>query len=79
MGRYGYGSFGGHWMGWIGPAFMGLVWIAIIVGMVFFIIHIVRENRGRRGGDAALQILRERYARGEISKEEFQEKMRELR
>jgi len=67
------------WLGWIGPAFMGLLWVAIIVGIVFLIIGVVRDRRGRRSGDKALDILRERYARGEIAKEEFQDKMRELR
>jgi putative membrane protein len=38
---------------------------------------LVRQGRGSEP-DAALDILRQRYARGEISKEEFEAKKRDL-
>jgi putative membrane protein len=53
--------------------FSGLV----IVGIVLGIRWLVRQGRGSEP-DAALDILRQRYARGEISKEEFEAKKRDL-
>ncbi len=57
-----------------------------IVGIFFLIIVVVLILAGinRRTGtehyrrDNAMEILRERYARGEISKEEFEERKKDL-
>ena len=35
-------------------------------------------NRRRRAADVALDVLRERYARGEITREKFENKRRDL-
>jgi len=35
-------------------------------------------NRRRRAADVALDVLRERYARGEITREKFENKHRDL-
>ncbi len=56
--------------GWI----FGLVFIVLIVWMVVRITS-SRNYYGKRPGDtkATLDILKERYARGEITKKEFEE------
>ncbi len=72
-GRMGYG------MGWLGMVFMGLFWIVVVVGIALLVVFLARSgNRPRTGEDSALGILRERYARGEIGKEEFEAKKRDL-
>jgi len=72
-------------MPWFMFVIMAIFWIAVIVGMVFLIKRLMASNRLGEGGagsdrreDSACQILRERYARGEIDKEEFDEKKRHL-
>ena len=53
-------------------------WGAVIVGMVLAIRWLVSQGRETHRADAAVDILRQRYARGEINKEEFEAKRRDL-
>jgi putative membrane protein len=68
------------WGVWgVGMMLMMLVfWGVVIVALVLGIRWIVSQG-GQHRSDAALAILRERYARGEIDKEEFEAKKRDLR
>jgi putative membrane protein len=73
----------GMWGAWgIGMMFMMLVfWGLLIVGLVLgmrWLISQGRESRSTPRSDTALDILRQRYARGEIDKEEFEAKKRDL-
>jgi putative membrane protein len=52
--------------------------ILALVGAVLGIRWLAKASRRIRP-DAALEILRERYARGDISKDEFDAKLRDLR
>ncbi len=54
-----------------------LFWVLVIVGLLIGIRWLIGQVRGTRQ-DSAHQILRERYARGEINKEEFEAKKRDL-
>lgn len=76
MGDYGMaGGFG------FGGIFMILWWVLVIVGIVVLVKWITStSNSGRRRDDdgKALDILRERYARGEIDEQEFQKRKRDL-
>ncbi len=67
------------WGPWgIGMMLMMLVfWGLVIVTLVLGIRWLVTQHREPRT-DSALDILRQRYARGEINKEEFETKKREL-
>jgi len=60
---------------------MLVFWGLIIVGLVLGIRWLIsqgRESRSTPLSDTALDILRQRYARGEIDKEEFEAKKRDL-
>jgi putative membrane protein len=66
---------------WWGPGWglvWGLVsaafWIAIIVAAVLLLRHELPRLEHRFGEPPALRLLEERYARGEISREEFLER-----
>ena len=69
----------GMWGAWgVGMTLMMLVfWGLIIVGLVLGIRWLVSQGRESRA-DTALDILRQRYARGEIDKEEFGARKRDL-
>ena len=56
---------------------MLLFWGVVIAGMVLAIRWLVAQGRGP-AHDSALAILRERYARGEINREEFEARRRDL-
>jgi len=70
----------GMWGVWgIGMMLMMLVfWGVVIVGIVLGIRWVVTQGRESRATDPALDILRQRYARGDIGKEEFEAKKRDL-
>lgn len=68
------------WGVWgIGMMLMMLVfWGVVVVGIVLGIRWLVSQGKEPRSSDSALDILRQRYARGDISKEEFDAKKRDL-
>ncbi|MEW8998448.1 MAG: SHOCT domain-containing protein [Thermoanaerobacter sp.] len=56
----------------------GIIWSAIEIGLIivaiYFIISSFRGTRNRSHKSDALEILKERYVRGEISEEEYLER-----
>ena len=72
-----------QWHLWVFPMFMPVFWIVMIGLCLYFIF-------GRRGaqkpwepgrsfeGETALDILKKRYAKGEITKEEFEQMKRDI-
>ncbi len=59
---------------------MLLFWVLVAVGIVVFVKWLVGQlSPGRDArGETALEILQERYARGEIDREEYEQKKRDL-
>ena len=67
--------------GWFGGIFMLLFWVALIL-MIVVLVKWLASGSGSGAGAVrqsnALEILKERYARGEIEQEEFERKRREI-
>lgn len=62
---------------------MGLFWIFVIALLALAVVWLARRSTASDGpvervDDQALRILRERYARGEITKEEFDQMRRDI-
>jgi putative membrane protein len=79
----GPGMMGAWGIGWFGGIFMIVFWILVIVGVIFLIKWLVQSTKAdssaiHSGSSKAFEILRERYARGEIDKKEFEEKKKDL-
>ncbi len=89
MFRFGHMGF----MPWGGGGFMMFFWIIIIAAVIYFVVKKGQEDKynNRRDNfqqreqidhyknDKAEEIARERYAKGEISKEELNEILNNLR
>ncbi|MBI2459382.1 MAG: SHOCT domain-containing protein [Parcubacteria group bacterium] len=81
MMNFGFTPFGDF--GWI---FMILWWALIIAGIVALIKWLMNQSRGshdyekpaRPAGGSPLEILKERYAKGEIDRKEFEDKKKDL-
>ena len=81
-GPWGPGMMGWGMMGWAGGIMMIIFWIVIIVAVVIFIRWMISTERQRHPfleqKESAIDILKKRYARGEINKEEFEQKKQDL-
>lgn len=64
--------------GWFGGIAMVVFWVAVIVGIVLLVRWLVTSPGQGQREETALEILKKRYARGEISREEFEEKKKDL-
>lgn len=69
------GMFGGMGFGWI-------LWIVIIAVIVWLVLQSNNKNQSKNNSsviqDTPLDILKKRYAKGEISKEKFDQMKKDL-
>ncbi len=73
MDGFGSGMMGyGGWILWL------IFWILVIIGLALLIKYLLQGGGAKREEESALEILKKKYARGEISKEEFEEKKKDL-
>ncbi len=82
---YGYGMMGSGMMGGFGwglymPIIMIVFWGLVIWGIVALVRGVSsRNNTGSSASaESALEILKRRYARGEITKQEYEERKKDL-
>lgn len=81
MGNYGFGG-----MGWFGMGLIAVITIAVIIGLVLLVIWAVRRMSGtpnqpgsqNMAGQSAKEIAQMRFAKGEISRDEYQQILSDL-
>jgi putative membrane protein len=79
-----WGMMGG--MGWMGLIFNLAFWILLIIALILLIKWLLQSTKPPEKQDhtaqdspsRALEILKERYAKGEIEREEFEQKKKDL-
>ncbi|MFQ5684809.1 MAG: SHOCT domain-containing protein [Candidatus Binatia bacterium] len=72
-----YGMMGGGWGIFFMVLFMALFWGLIIAGIVFLVRFISPSSDGQ-SSPKALETLKNRYAKGEITKEQFESMKRDI-
>jgi putative membrane protein len=74
MGGYGY-----MMNSWTGAIIMGLVILVLIIVLIYLLFKSSKTGGfGQTSNETPLDILKKRYARGEITKEQFDEMKKDL-
>lgn len=53
--------------------------IVFWIGLIWFIVWLVERTKGAESNKTSLDIAKERYAKGEINKKEFESMKKELK
>jgi len=69
-----WGNYGcGMEAGWL---FMIIFWALVILGIIYLLKLVIGAEKQK--GETSLEVLKKRYARGEITKDEFEEKKKDI-
>jgi putative membrane protein len=77
-GMMGPGMMHGYGGGWFMGILMVIFWGLIVWGIIALVRHFSRSAQRYDQGNSALEILKRRYAQGEINKDEYEEKKQTL-
>ncbi len=73
------GTYGWGIVGWIFAAALTVAfWVAVALFIVWLVRNIKRGSHEGGGQQSALDIAKSRYARGEITKEQFEQLKKDL-
>lgn len=61
--------------GFMGGVFMILFWVLMVIGIIYLVKYLSQNQRQNK---TSLDILKERYAKGEIDKDEFEKRKKDL-
>lgn len=62
-------------MSFLGGHFGWILWVVVVIAIVIIVVLISQKHTRSK---SPLDLLKERYAKGEISKEEFERKKKDL-
>ena len=68
------GFMGGMWLGW-------LFWLVILIVIIWFVFNQMNKNKQdtqSKGQETALDIIKKRYAKGDLTKEQFEQMKKDL-
>lgn len=71
-------DWGGGWLGPLNMLFWPLLLVLVIAAVVWFVRSAGRSNPPAERRPSALDVLEERYARGEIGRDEYLQKKRDI-
>lgn len=75
---YYYGPMDGY--GWGDGIIMALIWLLFLVFIVFVVMRLLRHRDWTPGSQSdPIEIAKARYARGEITKEQFEQIKKDLK
>jgi putative membrane protein len=82
-GVYGAGVYGPGGGSWILPVVMGISRIVLLAVIIYFVYRLLVKNRQNHNissssSSSAMGILNERFAKGEISEEEYNARKKQL-
>lgn len=78
-GSYGYNMMGDFW--WVGMIAKAAFWVLIIWAVIYVVKRLTNTTslKGSVKNDEALAIVRERYAKGELTKEQYDQLINDLK
>jgi putative membrane protein len=78
-GSYGGSMMGGGW-GLFGGTMglWGLLWMGLLIAVPLYIVYALLDQDSGGNDERSLSVLRERYARGELSDDEFDRRRKQL-
>lgn len=57
---------------------MMVFWWFLIIALIVIVVRTVLNTNKKSGNETPLEVLKRRYANGEIDKEEFEERKKDL-
>ncbi len=71
-----------HDLHFFGGGWMMIFWWILIIAVILFVIRVMTKSSMKQSGSqdkSPLEILKQRYAKGEITKEEYEERKNNLK